>query len=381
LKLGPLYGDCGELSKGDWEIRPYKEGFLCIYGKEYVEQPAIVSSLKDHMQWGKDASGVYSVGDLNALTVEKGEKGRQAFSMAAEFRQDQKLTRIARLIHERNRSSDEDNQIRVLAIAGPTSSGKTTFAHKLSMYLKNYGYPSRELSVDHYYLNLEDQPKFKVRGERTDVDYDHIESMDIPMVSDHIARLINGEEVCTPQYDFKSGNRVPPGHAMQLPPKGILLIEGIHALNPEYTASLDNKKVFKIYISPLVCLQVDDFNCLKTTYHRLLRRMTRDYKFRGYSAEHTLSKWSHVRRGEHMHIFKHQNNADFVMNSAMEHEVAVLKSETEPLLRCVPPTSETFGFAQEVLSWLENVSSWPEREISYMSIFREFIGNGAYDKH
>lgn len=381
LRHTPLVGDLGQLSQGPHEIRICEDGFLAIWGDNYEDQPAIFESFRDHLKWTQNTFEVFSVGDLNALTATKGEEGRKTFAMAAEFRQDQKLTQIARIIHERNSTCGPDEQVRVMAIAGPTSSGKTTFAHKLGMYLKNYGYPTKELSVDHYYLNLEDQPKFKIRKERKDVDYDHIESMDIPLVSDHITRLIKGEKVNTPVYDFKSGNRVPPGHEMTLHEAGILIIEGIHALNPEYTAGLNPNHVFKIYISPLVCLQVDDHNVMKSTYHRLLRRMTRDYKFRGYSAEHTLSKWGHVRRGEHMHIFKHQNNADFVMNSAMENEIAVLKSETEPLLKMVPPTSDQFEFAQEVLMWLECVSGWPEREISYTSIFREFIGNGAYDKH
>lgn len=154
-----------------------------------------------------------------------------------------------------------------------------------------------------------------------------------------------------------------------------------HALNPEYTNGIDSNKVFKVYISPLTALQLDESSTMKTTYHRLLRRMTRDYKFRGYSAEHTLSQWHKVRNGENKHIFKHQNNADFVMNSAMEHEVSILKSIVEPLLSCISPLSAQFDFAQRVLSWLAQVSTWPEHEVGSMAIFREFIGNGAYDKH
>jgi len=383
LILHPLLSSLGPLrSKAlGCQIKAYRNGFLAIYGNNYQDQHAIADSFSDHLKWGRNATGICSVGDLNEMSVRLGEEGRKDYGMAAEFRQDAKLTHIARLLHERNSSPDTSSHVRVLAIAGPTSSGKTTFAHKLSIYLKNFGYDAKALSVDHYYLNLEDQPKYKIRQNRDDVDYDSLESMDITLVSDHINRLIAGETVKTPQYCFKRARRVPPGHEFNLPSNGILIIEGIHALNPEYTAGIDRNKVFRVYISPLTTLQLDDFNVLKTTSHRLLRRMTRDYKFRGYSAAHTLSKWSDVRRGEHKYIFTNQNNADYVMNSAMEHEIAVLKVNVEPLLYCVKPNEKSFEFAQELLHWLAHIAGWPEACIAHTSIFREFIGNGAYDKH
>lgn len=383
LILHPLLPSMGLLGKGHYQctLKPYRDGFLAVYGNDWKDSPAIADSFNDHLKWGENATNISSVGGLNEMSVRDGEEGRKNYGMAAEFRQDEKLTQIARLIHERNSSKHTNSHVRVLAIAGPTSSGKTTFAHKLSIYLKNFGYDAKALSVDHYYLNLEDQPKFKVRKERNDVDYDSLESMDIELVSDHINRLIAGETVQTPQYDFISGDRVPPGHEFSLPSNGILIIEGIHALNPEYTVGIDNNKVFRVYISPLTTLQLDDFNVLKTTSHRLLRRMTRDYKFRGYSASHTLSKWMHVRRGEHKYIFTNQNNADYVMNSAMEHEIAVLKVNVEPLLYCVRPSDPSFDFAQELLHWLAHIAGWPEACIAHTSVFREFIGNGAFDKH
>lgn len=378
--LASTLGNLG-ISGHSHEIRKYQNGFIAIYGNDWKDESGIAASFADHLRWGEEATKVASVGDLNALSVEKGEQGRIDFGMQAEFRQEQKLTEIARMIHERNSKEAVKDHVRVLAIAGPTSSGKTTFAHKLAIYLKNFGYEAKALSVDHYYLNVEDQPRYKIRNNRNDVDYDSLESMDIALVSDHINRLITGETVCTPEYDFKSGNRIPPGHLFELPPRGILIIEGIHALNPEYTAGIDSSKVFRVYISPLSALQIDDFNVIKTTSHRLLRRMTRDYRFRGYSAEHTLGKWEHVRRGEHAYIFKNQNNSDFVMNSAMEHEIAVLKGEVLPLLKCVLPTSPVFGFAQDTMAMLDTISGWPERCVGHTSIFREFLGNGAYDKH
>mmetsp|Transcript_32359 Transcript_32359/g.63281 ORF Transcript_32359/g.63281 Transcript_32359/m.63281 type:complete len:526 (+) Transcript_32359:37-1614(+) len=382
LALNDLFPSMGKLSTSGYasNLQLYRNGFVAYYGKNYTDHPPIGDSIADHVRWGCDYN-IRSLGDLNQHSVDKGGDGRQEFVLQAEFRQEQKLTQIAAMIHARNQDKDSSNHVRVLCIAGPTSSGKTTFAHKLSIYLQNYGYPSKPLTVDHYYLSLADQPRFIASGgDRSAVDYDSIEAMDVPLVNKHINQLIAGETVNTPIYCFKSGNRTG-GVPFQLDPTGILVCEGIHALNPDYTAGLSPKNVFKIYISPLSGLQVDDFNTLKTTNHRLLRRMTRDYLFRGHSASRTLHMWSNVRRGEHRYIFAHQNNADFVMNSACEYEVAVLKTFTYPLLKCVTPADPHFQRAKELIKMLDFIAPWPERPVPATSVFREFIGDGAFDKH
>jgi uridine kinase len=214
--------------------------------------------------------------------------------LAAEFRQEQKLAEIAALVAARPPSQ----RVRVIAIAGPTSSGKTTFSHKLCAYLKNHGIESLPLSVDHYYYELNEQPVFKRTGSREAINYDSFEAMDVPLFNEHLSQLIAGQTVETPRYNFKTGNRDHPGHTITLPSKAILVMEGIHALNPAYTASVPVEMKFTIYISPLTQLTIDDFNAVKTTNWRLLRRMTRDFLFRGHTAEKTMSMWDRVREGE-----------------------------------------------------------------------------------
>lgn len=380
-RLFDLFDSMGKLKTTGYstDLKKYRNGFVAFYGKTYEDHPPIGDSIAGHIRWGKE-NKVQSVGDMNKLSVDNGAKGRQEFILQSEFRQEQEMTKIAAKINTINKASDASKHVRVLCIAGPTSSGKTTFAHKLSIYLQNYGYASKPLTVDHYYLDLADQPVFKATGDRDLVDYDSIEAMDVTLVNKHINQLIAGDKINAPVYCFKTGNRTG-GVPFELPKGGILICEGIHALNPEYTAGLDPSNVYKIYISPLSGLQVDDFNALKTTNHRLLRRMTRDYIFRAHSASRTLQMWSNVRRGEHRHIFAHQNNADYVMNSACEYEIAVLKTFTYPLLNCVEPSDKNFARAREVMTYLDRIASWPERHVPATSVFREFIGDGAFDKH
>jgi len=272
--------------------------------------------------------------------------------------------------------------VKVICIAGPTSSGKTTFANKLCMYLQNKGFLAKPLTVDHYYLPLNRQPRYQARQQRSDVDYDHIESMDVDLFREHLNALVNGESIMTPVYNMKTGYRDEPGRRFEaLPTNGILVIEGIHALNPVYTNAIDANKVFKIFISPLTALQLDDSNMVKTTYHRLLRRMCRDYLFRGHSASRTLAMWDNVRKGEGVWIFPHQNDADFVMNSAADYEIPVLKTFIEPLLRAVTPQDPNYAKAAELLKLLDCFGTWPPSLTPPAALLREFIGDGAFDCH
>ncbi|CAJ1455621.1 unnamed protein product, partial [Effrenium voratum] len=220
------------------------------------------------------------------------------------------------------------------------------------------------------------------RKQRSDVDYDHIESMDVELICEHLNALVAGKSVMTPIYNMKTGYREGDGHQFDaLPPNGILVIEGIHALNPSYTETVSDDKVFKVFISPLTALQLDDHNCVKTTNHRLLRRMSRDYLFRGNSAARTLGMWDNVRQGEGVWIFPHQNNADFVMNSAAEYEIPILKTFIEPLLRAVDPDDPTFAKAQEMLRLLDLFATWPPELTPGQALLREFVGDGAFDCH
>jgi uridine kinase len=258
----------------------------------------------------------------------------------------------------------------------------TAFANKLCMELVTAGFVARPLTVDHYYLPLDRQPKYQARKVMTDVDFDHVESMDVELVGDHLNKICRGESIMTPNYNFKTGYRDGEGTLFDaLPSNGILVIEGIHALNPLYTQAVDRNSVFKIFISPLTSLQLDDSNTVKTTDHRLLRRMCRDYLFRGKSASVTLGMWNNVRKGEGDWIFPHQNDADFVMNSAADYEIPVLKTFLEPLLRSVTPEDPNFGKAAEVLHMLDNFVTWPPTLATPTALLREFIGDGAFDCH
>jgi len=214
------------------------------------------------------------------------------------------------------------------------------------------------------------------------VDYDNLESMDVSLVGEHVTQLIDGKTIMAPIYNFTNGYREEVGNEFVLPENGILVLEGIHALNPEYTAGVDQKAVFRVYISPLTGLLVDDFNAVKTTNHRCLRRLCRDSKFRGYTAKRVLQMWPKVRNGEHLYIFPHQNNADYVMNSAAEYELPVLKTYVYPLLKAVQPSPDPlYTQTDELLTLLDYFAPWPNSSVPAAALIREFIGDGSFDCH
>ncbi len=364
-------------------LRLHGAGFLALYApdNEHEASPTLLAAAADHREWGERAS-VRSVGGLNAL----GSVGGRALAdlvLLAEFRQESILSSLASQVAARCAGGDGggERRVGVICIAGPTSSGKTTFANKLVMYLRNAGLLAKPLTVDHYYLPLDRQPKYQPRKLRSDVDYDAIESMDSTLVNEHINALLSGEAVRTPTYDMKTGYRVEPGVHFELPAGGLLVIEGIHALNPTFLSSVPPGRVFRVYISPISTLQLDEASSVKTTDHRLLRRMCRDFLFRGHSASRTLSMWANVRRGEHRWIFPHCDAVDFVVNSAMEYELGVLKPLLEPLLQAVPPTDDQHAKARALLRLLALCNPIPSALVPSTSLLREFIGDGAFDCH
>jgi len=376
LALFPLHESLGALAEVPVNLTHTGKGFVASYVKDWVPQSSLEQSFTDHGVFGA-SHGITCIGELNVL---KGVgRERKDFTLACEFRQEAKLGEIASTIAQRAQSG---SPVKIICIAGPTSSGKTTFANKLCLHLKNRGLHALPLFVDHYYLPLDRQPKYKTRQQRSDVDYDSIESMDVDLVGQHLNALVRGEAVLTPVYDMVSGYRKEPGKQFDgLKENGILVIEGIHALNPSYTDAVERSKLFKIYISPLSALQVDDCNKIKTTDHRLLRRMSRDYLFRGHSAAKTLSMWDNVRKGEGTWIFPHQNDVDFVMNSAAEYEIPVLKTLVEPLLRAVTPEEPEFDRARDLLQLLDMFATWPPDLAPKSALLREFIGDGDFDEH
>jgi uridine kinase len=344
---------------------------------------SLVKATKDLSAWDK-VLGVDGLGDLNQLAT----SGRELhdFILHAEFRQEATIASLASSIAARvnDGSTNGAPRVGVVCIAGPTSSGKTTFATKLTMYLRNLGLTGVALTADHYYLPLDRQPKYQPRKNRADVDYDALESMDADLLNSHINALLEGKEVMTPVYNMKSGYRDGDGHPFKLPSpvdKSLLVIEGIHALNPDFLHSVDPKKVFKVYISPLSSLQLDEGVPIKTTDARLLRRMCRDYNFRGASASRTLSMWANVRRGEGRWIFPFQDAVDFVVNSAHEYELRILKPMVEPLLTAVPPTDPHYAKARSLLEMLALINPAPTTYVPTTSLLREFIGNGDFDCH
>jgi len=384
LALSTLLPSTGELQyltggnvEGYCKLVATAPGFIASYAEnKYDPQSALMNSHKDHRVFGQSYN-VTAVGALNNL--QQVGRTRKDYVLQCELRQEQKLATIAHMVKERETAG---KPVKIICVAGPTSSGKTTFANKLCMYLMNLGFVAKPLTVDHYYLPLDRQPKYQANKQRSDVDYDHIESMDVELVGKHLNALANCESVVTPVYNMKTGYRDEPGHKIDaLPTNGILVIEGIHALNPLYTQAVEASKVFKVFISPLTALQIDDANCVKTTYHRLLRRMCRDYLFRGNSASVTLKMWDNVRKGEALWIYPHQNGADYVMNSAAEYEIPILKTFIEPLLRAVTPDDPNFDKALEVLKLLDNFNTWPPDLAPPAALLREFIGDGAFDCH
>jgi len=374
--LFPLHERTAALKAGKCSLIPCAPGFIASFAEEYEPQPALLDAMREHGAFAS-AHGVQSVGELDAL--QQVGRGRKDYVLHCEFRQESKLATIAATVVERKSAG---KPIKLICIAGPTSSGKTTFANKLCMYLRNSGFLAKPLTVDHYYLPLDRQPKYQARKQRSDVDYDHIESMDVELIKEHLKALVDGQSIMTPIYNMKTGYRDGEGHHFDaMPPNGILVIEGIHALNPLYTQSVEASMVFKIFISPLTVLQLDDCNVVKSTQHRLLRRMCRDYLFRGNSASTTLKMWDNVRRGEGVWIFPHQNNADFIMNSAADYEIPVLKTFAEPLLRAVRPDDPQYSKATEMLQLLDHFASWPPDLVPETALLREFIGDGAFDCH
>lgn len=272
LRMFPFLRRTGEVAQRRPILLAQDGGVFLVFHnpdgalEDYSPSTTLMASFRDHMAWGR-AHACRSVGQLNALQAAGSEV--RDFVLHAEFRQEAKLAAIAEDIDRRR----DGSRVRVICIAGPTSSGKTTFAQKLTMYLANKGYRASPLSVDAYYLPLDRQPKYLLRQKREDIDYDHLESVDLALVYEHISQLLNGKSVDLPNYSMKTGFREPSVQTFRLAPgdNSILVIEGIHALNPEYTRTVAQDSVYRIYISPLSALQLDETNAIRTTDHRLLR--------------------------------------------------------------------------------------------------------------
>ncbi|MDR2792466.1 MAG: nucleoside kinase [Treponema sp.] len=371
LYIGPLVPRTGLLTAFD--LMQYQDGFLLRFpgtgrGSEigvFEDNPVIFSVYREYKEWGRRV-GVNAVGRLNKLVADRTIKD---YIGIAEAFQAKKLAEIADKIH-----AGQDS-VKAIFIAGPSSSGKTTTAKRLSIHLKVLGIEPIAISLDDYYINTDKTP----RDEKGQPDFECLEALDVPYLNEHILALFKGEAVTLPIYDFKTGRRRESGgRTIRLGERSMLIVEGIHGLNDALTPLVDKNAKFKLYVSALTQLNLDGHNRIPTSDNRLIRRMVRDYQFRDADAAKTIHMWSNVQRGEKKHIFPFQNSADAAFNSALDYELAVLKVYADPLLRSVKPNVRGYAEAVRLLAFLENFAPIPPQYVPGQSILREFIGESEF---
>jgi uridine kinase len=353
----------------DFSLEPYEDGFLLRFPDEsgklgaFPRDSKIFQVYKEYKKWGR-IEGVHSAAALNEL-ISTGKL--KDFIRIAEAFHAKKLSQIADLIYQRR------GELRVVLIAGPSSSGKTTSAKRLAIELAVNGLVPHPLSLDNYYNPPEMAPKDA--GGKPDLEA--LEALDVPLLNEQLVDLMNGKEVTTPVYNFHNGMRTP-GPKIKLGRRDILIVEGIHGLNDALTPHVPRERKFKLYVSALTQLNIDDENRVSTSDNRILRRIVRDYQFRGASAARSIALWPSVRRGEEKNIFPYQDSADAVFNSALDYELAILKFYAEPLLRAVPQDAPEYPEAARLLAFLANFSPAPPQGIPPLSILREFIGGSEF---
>jgi len=333
--------------------------------KNYQHHPMIFDVFKEYHEWAS-IMNIDQVSSLNKV-VSSGKIGD--LIRIDEILQSGRLLKIAKEIFANQKN------IKVILIAGPSSSGKTTTCNKLSMYLQSFGLNPRTLSMDNYYLDKEEVPK----DEEGNYDFECLEALDLKLFDEQVKSILDGEEVKTPLFDFVSGKPdFVSGEVIKLAKNDILLIEGIHGLNPNILTSVPNKNKYKLYVCPLTCLNLDNQNRITTSDNRLLRRIIRDNRHRGNKVEATLEKWSNVRRGEEKNIFPYQDQANVIFNTALIYEIGVLKTYVEPLLYSVDIKSPYYEEAKRLINMLKVFLPIPSEDIPKESLLREFIGGGCF---
>lgn len=331
-----------------------------------IPQNKMFDVFSEYKRW-VDVIGVANIGALNSFVLD--HKGGELIKIAEAFHE-KKLASIADTIAERH----ANGQAKIVLISGPSSSGKTTFAKRLGIELRVLGLHPVLISLDDYFVERERTP----RDENGEYDYEALEAIDIEAFNADIKRLLAGERVEIPRYDFITGKRQYAEKTLQLDPSSVLVIEGIHGLNPNLTPHIPRELKTCIYISAFTSISMDNLTRIPTTDNRLIRRMVRDYRTRGASATDTLHRWESVRRGEDKYIFPNQEQADIMFNSSLFYEIAVLKSHVEPLLHEVPNTVPEYGEARRLLKFLDNFTPLHTDEIPPTSILREFIGGSSF---
>ncbi|NMB44142.1 MAG: nucleoside kinase [Clostridiales bacterium] len=335
--------------------------------EEYKPQPKLFYTLKDSNKWSHSV-GIDTVGELNNVIV----KGNiNEFILIQEALQEAKISEIAKQIKDSKNS-------KFVMIAGPSSSGKTTFSHRLSVQLRTLGLNPHPIAVDNYYRERTAENYKLMLDEYGNPDYESLNALNVELFNEHMTDLLNGKAVDIPRYNFVTGRREYKGNFIKLGPDDILVIEGIHGLNDELSYSLPRDLKFKIYISALSTLNVDEHNRISTTDGRLLRRIVRDARTRGSSAQDTIEMWPSVRRGEDKNIFPFQEEADVMFNSALIYELAVLKPLAEPLLFDVDRDSKAYIEAKRLLKFLDYFLSLGTEHVPMNSILKEFVGGSCF---
>ena len=328
-----------------------------------IRQDKMFEVFKEHHRW-QSLLGIKTVGDFNEA-VGNGEATN--LINVSEALQEKKISQIADKIAAKK-------DIKVVLIAGPSSSGKTTFCKRLSVQLLASGVKPVQISLDDYFVNREETPK----DEQGEYDYESIYALNIPLINEQFNALFNGQEVELPKYNFQTGSSEKSGNKLRLEENNVLVVEGIHALNPTLTAQIPDDKKFKIYASALTTILLDNHNYIPTTDNRLLRRIVRDYKYRGCSAQETIRRWPSVRAGENKWIFPYQEQADVMFNTAMLFELAVIKPQAEEVLEQVPENCEEYAEAYRLRKFLKYFSPLPFRDLPPTSLLREFLGGSSF---
>ena len=352
-------------------LEPYFDGVLLRIPStqdpsklgELIRQDKMFEVFKEHHRW-QSILGIKTVGDFNEAV-----KNGLATDLinVSEALQEKKISQIADTIAARK-------EIKVVLIAGPSSSGKTTFCKRLSVQLLASGVKPVQISLDDYFVNRTETPK----DENGELDYESIYALNIPLINEQFNALFRGEEVELPKYNFQTGMSEKSGKKLHLGENNILLVEGIHALNPALTEQIADDKKFKIYASALTTILLDDHNYIPTTDNRLLRRIVRDYKYRGCSAQETIHRWPSVRAGENKWIFPYQEQADVMFNTALLFELAVIKPQAEEVLEQVPENCEEYAEAYRLRKFLKYFAPLPFRNLPPTSLLREFLGGSSF---
>ena len=354
-----------------FEIIPYSEGFLIHYPSSKAPNKLQKFKITKKLSWAlEEYEKIHKILDMNTL---------YKLNTAIEEKRMKEVIMLAEALHEKKIANIADDianhkNVKMVLIAGPSSSGKTTFAQRLGIQLRLNGLNPVTISVDNYFVERQDNP----RDENGDYDFECIEAIDLKLLNEHLVKLLNGEEIEVPRFDFHVGTKRYEGRKMKMEPNDILVIEGIHCLNDKLTSQIAKKEKYKVYISALTVLNLDRYNPISTTDTRLIRRIVRDYQFRGYSAKHTINTWHKVTDGEEKNIFPYQEDANTIFNTSLIYELNALKDVAKPLLEEISEDDKEHAEAKRLLDTLKYFDSIPKEQIPNNSLIKEFLGGGDF---